>query len=76
MRRCQWAWASEVAALRKEVDSVIRSLNEQKEGEARRDQAIGFRRQSGSPDGMVYIGAGDIFSILNRSSAIAQISSF
>jgi predicted transcriptional regulator len=83
-RRAAWAavaehaesQASEVAAVREEVHSAIRSLNELKEAEARCDQAVGLRRLSGPPDGIVCIGAGDIFRILNRSCAISQNSIF
>jgi predicted transcriptional regulator len=57
---------SEVAAVREDVHFAIRSLNELKEAEARRDQAVGLRRLSGSPDDIVCVGAGDIFSILKK----------
>jgi hypothetical protein len=65
-----------VAAVRDEVHSSIWSLNELKEGEARRDQAVGLRRLSGSLDDIVCVGADDIFSLLNRSCVIAQIYIF
>jgi predicted transcriptional regulator len=68
--------ASEVAAVREKVYSAIRSLNELKETEAQRDQVVGLRRLSGSPDGIVCVGAGNIFSILNRSCGVAQNSIF
>jgi predicted transcriptional regulator len=68
--------ASEVAAVREEVHSAIRSLNELKEAEAQRDQAVGLRRLSNSPDGIVCVGAGVIFNVLNGSCAIAQNSIF
>jgi hypothetical protein len=48
---------SEVAAVREEVHFAIWSL---KETEARVDQGVGLRRLSGSPDGIVCIGTGDI----------------
>jgi hypothetical protein len=48
---------SEVAAVREEVHSAIRSL---KETEARGDQGVGLRRLSGSPDGIVCVGTDDL----------------
>jgi predicted transcriptional regulator len=68
--------ASKVLSVRKKVHSAIRSLNELKEAETLRNQAVGLRRLSGSPDDIVCVEAGDIFSILNRSCAIAQNSIF
>jgi hypothetical protein len=68
--------ASEVAAVREEVHSVIQNLNELKEAEARRDQVVGLRWLSGSPNDILCVEAGNIFSILNRSCAIAQNSIF
>jgi hypothetical protein len=55
---------------------VIRSLNELKEAEVWRDQAIGLRRVSDLRDELVCVEAGDIFSILNRTCAIPQNSIF
>jgi hypothetical protein len=48
---------SEVAAVREDIHFAIRSLNELKEAEARRDQAVELRRLSGSPDDIVCVGA-------------------
>jgi hypothetical protein len=44
---------SEVAVVREEVHSAIGSLNELKEAEARRDQVVGLRWLSVSPDNIV-----------------------
>jgi hypothetical protein len=64
--------ASEVAATRKDVHYAIRSLNELKETQARRDRVVGLRRLTGSRGELVCAGASEIVSILNRSRAIAQ----
>jgi predicted Zn-dependent protease len=67
--------ASEVVAVREEVHSTIWSLNELTEAEVRRDQGVGLRRLSGSPDDIVCFAAGDIFSVLNKLLFVFMVPS-
>jgi hypothetical protein len=50
-------------------------LNKLKEAEAPRDQAIGLRQLSGSPEDIVLVGVGGIFSILNKLLFLLMVPS-